>query len=503
MPPLLDKKPVNYYEYAKSKGIKLELGVHDNRMWRKKLKGKMYYFGQPLTREGYAAALEEWVLLRSKIAGTRQWADVYQHNIRVFEQVLAYWDAFGLPAAEANLCKQVQKYVDFVKEQFNEPQLKRDIPIGGILFSNREFSKEFNQCFLGTIHCKLPDKWLDRISRMTPAIQEKTPQTIGFWIEAYLQRTSERVGRTITQKTAKNRRHKLSHFKKYADQQAHISTINDGYLTRYHAAIDDLLLERASKEGYFNTFKMFIRWASQDSACDLTMPINLDSKEFAFRELKGTGRKREQKKKLLWSKEDIAKALLLPSPFNCYLLLMLNCGFRHVDISHLRKTDLDFDAGRLNIQRQKLNQLDKAPVINYKLWKSTIDALTECIDDDEQYEYAFKNNVGGQVENSIINFWKRYRDKYGLAEKRLDFIRKTGSTIIKKFDLGLATFYLGEVLSTTESIHYSFIDGEPLAQLDKATDHLGAEFGLAEQPKKTIELTEDVVQGLKKLGIPV
>ena len=85
----------------------------------------------------------------------------------------------------------------------------------------------------------------------------------------------------------------------------------------------------------------------------------------------------------------------------------------------------------------------------------------------------------------------------------MDYLRKTGSTIIAQYDRGLDSFYLGEALNETAKIHYSFTDGEPCPHLDKAIKHLGSKFGLCEAPGKTVELTPEIIEALKQLGVTV
>jgi hypothetical protein len=104
--------------------------------------------------------------------------------------------------------------------------------------------------------------------------------------------------------------------------------------------------------------------------------------------------------------------------------------------------------------------------------------------------------VFGDVHDSLKSWWKRHTNG-----KRLDYIRKTGSTIIKT--AGLADMYLGECLTTTTQIHYNFSDGEPCPDLDRAIQRLGFHFGLAPEPPKTIEATPEVLAILRQNGISV
>ncbi|MDX1924869.1 MAG: hypothetical protein SFV81_00040, partial [Pirellulaceae bacterium] len=133
-------------------------------------------------------AIEEWYLLKAKLAGERPHAKVYQHHLNVFRQVLAYYDAFGTPHAERQIRKQVVDFVAFVEQQLTEPKLEPRIAgLGPFLASNNAFDKEFTErSFIGTSHFKLSDKWSDRINRLSPAVQAKVPQTIDYWLKAYL-----------------------------------------------------------------------------------------------------------------------------------------------------------------------------------------------------------------------------------------------------------------------------------------------------------------------------
>jgi hypothetical protein len=67
----------------------------------------------------------------------------------------------------------------------------------------------------------------------------------------------------------------------------------------------------------------------------------------------------------------------------------------------------------------------------------------------------------------------------------------------------LDELYLGECLSTTARIHYSFNDGEPGEALDNGLQSLGTQFGFAEQPAKAVTLTPEMIQALQKAGFAV
>lgn len=120
--------------------------------------------------------------------------------------------------------------------------------------------------------------------------------------------------------------------------------------------------------------------------------------------------------------------------------------------------------------------------------------------------YVFRNKAGSAVEQSIKVRWGENRDCLGLAEKRLDYLRKTGSTTVTEYGFSINDsgsidlMYRGETLTETSKKHYSFTDGRPCAILDRSIAYLGSKFGLCSPPGKTIELTSEIIADLQKLG---
>lgn len=468
----------------------------------------MYYFKHPDTKEGYDLALTEWMLLRDKLDGQRPHATIYHDHIDLFSQIVDYYNQFGTPKDEQPLRRQVEAFIEWINELLKEPTLEPNMRVNRFLLGgkNKAFAEEFDfEAYrsLGGPHYELPAKWIDRLGRMHGKKSDKLPQTIDYWVKAYLDSVKDRGGRSISKKSSHDRQYKLKPFKNYADLQAHVSTIDDDYLAAYHRHIDDLNLAKETKKDYFSVFKMFVMWSARNKKCDLTKPAMLDSKEFTFREPKGTGRKRLEKKLLLWSPDEVKKALALPKPYNCYVVLMLNCGFRHIDISELRHTDIDWQQQRIIIQRHKTNQDAAAPVISYKIWNTTADLIQECMSDPDKDDIVFRNSRGNQVERTIPQWWDDHRAKHGLDGKRLDYLRKTGSSFIdRECHHDLSELYLGHNLSSTASIAYNFNDGSPNSHLDSAIDQLGQAFGFVEKIEtQTVELTPAQIKHLQALGV--
>ena len=500
----------------KSKKVRLELTWFANRStWKKKYEDQVHYFKHPNTKEGYEAALRAWQIKKSELSGTRKNADIFNRHREKFESVRNWYDQFGTPSVERVIREQVDAFLHWLEVLYQEPELPDSLPSGA--FTRPNLRREFYEMFVdpeksgyttfGSIHFQLSNMWIDRLDRVTASGNSKEPQTIAYWIEKYVSRVQKRGGRFITVKSAKDRRHKLKHFSSYSDGLAHVKTIDELYVEEYHANLDahvsehtDGELSKDTKIDYFAVFRMFVRWCSLQSTCELIAPANLDSKEFGFREPKGTGRVRQEKKLMLWSTKEFLHAIeVLPAPYPTYLMLMLNCGFRHVDISELRWSDLQLDEHRIVIQRNKLNQQTTAPVVSYQLFDKTVKLIRETMSIDPVYVFA--NEKGGRVEGCIKSWWTRNAEEYGFNGKRLDFIRKTGSTWISRHDHNLDDMYLGETLSSTAKIHYSFRDGEPCKHLDDGVAQLGAEFGFCEAPVKQISLTKEVLAELERAGV--
>lgn len=497
-----DKRDTRGYKMGwaarqKEASVKLELTWFDPRdCWKKKhSQGKVSYFHHPDSKAGYEAALQEWYAFKNSLNSFGDNAAMIDKLTIIFGPVQSWYDQFGVPVSETKLATQVSAFLQWLPQQKTDETLK--LSVMQFAAKRSEFWSDFADVFVTD---SLPDKWQDRVDRANVNIADKEPQTIGHWIEKYMTRVSNRAGKSIVEKTSDDRQYKLVHFTNWCDQLAHVTDINSEYLERYHDEVDSVpTFKKQTKVGYFKAFRMLVRWCSHQTACELVAPKNLESKEFKFREEMGTGRKRQEQKKLLWTPKEFNQAVdSLPTPYGCFLMLMLNCGFRHVDISNLRKVDIHLKAGRIVIQRNKLNQQETAPVVSYKLWPKTIVLLKKAMSGDPMF--AFRNKRGSPVENSIKCWWKDHSDDYAKG-KRLDYLRKTGSTIVAKHDPNLDEMYLGECLNSTAKISYSFNDGEPCQALDDAIGVLGAEFGFCEAPVKRVLLTAEVLNKLKKIGV--
>lgn len=463
----------------------------------------------------------------ARLDGDRPNAKQFHRHRDLFRLVQQWYDHFGVPEPEKDFPKQVEEFLAWIDEQLEKPELPEELPIDSFSrppgikqkqFTLRtmfvmEFGFGQGAHHFGKADFRLPAKWQERIRQLDEVPSNvKQPQTIEHWIGKYVQRLKSRGHSSIKIGTAKDQVQKIGKFRELNDTSKHVTTITDETLDKYAQALDEQDLEKASKQSYFNTFRMFVRWICRQPNCDLFKkePGNLNSKESRFRERDGTGRKRLKKKGLLWTPEEFKLVLKnVPQPYRAYLVLMLNCGFRSTDLNALRKEDVHFKIGRIIIQREKMNQNDTSSVVNYPLWPITIQLIQEAMSDDPVYVFAGRNGnriivekfIGDEprTHDNLSRYWGKNREGFGLAEKRLDYIRKTGSTEIERINRGVETLYLGESLASVPSIHYNFRDGEPYADLDAAIHELGMSFGMVkDKRKRKVELSSSLVTTLER-----
>jgi len=507
---------MNFAKRSNARGEKLVLGWFAPRScWKKMIRGKMYYFHQENTRDGYESALLDLSQLKVRLGEERPNAAIWQAQKDSFEQVQAWFDRFGATNKEKKLANQVNEYLVWIDKKMEAQELPPSIPLQEFTEGGRfDFEKEFGANILEFEIVASVDrsqiqfvnaKWQERLSRLDE-VPQKHPQTIEYWLEKYL-------AHVATKTTNADRSNKLVRFKKFAILESHISTIDEDYVDAYFAYLNSSKSEKGkdvskrgelsqkSKEGYFKAFRMFVDWSSQRKQCELTKPQNLHS-HFKFSEPKGVQVKRLERQSQIWTPEEMKFAIEnLPAPHNCYVALMSNCGFRHTDVSELQWHQLDLKNKRIIYQRHKRKDSLTAPIVSFFLWDITAKLIKENRSKDSKF--VFTNSRGNQVARSIEMFWKNYRPEK-LRHRTLDKIRSTAASYIAKHDKSVRSLFLGHALTELADINYSaYADGKPLAELDEAIAFWGSMLGFATPPVKKVTLTPEMVQALKKLGYSV
>ncbi|MBN72408.1 MAG: hypothetical protein CME32_24390 [Gimesia sp.] len=499
----------NWAVRQKTKGIKLELTAYPARgCWKKYHKEKVRYFNHPISKAGYEAALLEWAQVKAQIDQDRPNAAVYHHHKELFADVQAWFDSHGAATTtEKRIAAQVDKFLVWIYEELQQPELCDSLPFMAFTTSNKnkEFYAEFikNQSgytLFGTLQYDLPAKWLERLFKdQTVADSKRLPQTVGYWAEDFLKlKGAKAQSGQLSKKTLMDSREKLLKFRRWIGDDSLVVDITTETLKNYYV----FLLGQSfnNKGNYFNYAKSFIRYCWREDACKLeNLPKNIDDRNLSFRAAQTKKKKHEKKRDKLWTKAEFKKIFdkknPLPQRYQCYLMLMLNCGFTQIDLEYLTRDEVDLEAGRIIRIRTKAENYDNPPIVNYKLWPKTLELLKlemkRCKRPDRAlcgYQQAriineriIEDSEGKVItrrNDNLSRNWQDIRKEYGFDGKLLMYIRKTGSTNISmQYSERLEQMYLGQTHVTVSDKHYNIVEGEPHPLLDEAVAWLGKQFG--------------------------
>jgi integrase len=170
--------------------------------------------------------------------------------------------------------------------------------------------------------------------------------------------------------------------------------------------------------------------------------------------------------------------------------LALNCGFTPADIAVLRKSEVNLAEGRIIYSRTKTMRARNAPVVNYKLWKITVDALRAV--ESQSEDLWFTTQKGGPLKISkvvegrhiewslVAHRWTVWQKSKKVPNKPFKMFRKTGATTIgDSKHRPWVELYLADVPTSIAGRHYDIKSGKVIPELDKAIVYLGQQMGLS------------------------
>ncbi len=482
--------------------------------WKKKYKGKAYYFaggGGKYDREAYEIAVAEWEALKHKIdaEAPRRFEIEHHQAAEIWEQVLAWSNRH----AEREMAALANEKLALVRQMLTVPELA---PLSRADTLDGAFD-------LPTI--SLPEHLLDRIdwnslrqtlkpirldaddrarylaeidgspSRISReiwrdrlAVQNCTAaqddESVGGSVERFLKQKRDLVsGGELSAGRLNALRLQLSHFQDWIGKDSNVEEITGSVLLKYHAS----LLASVKAEGwskntafhYLSGVKSFVRWLWQTEAID-SLPRVIDSRS----ELRIS---RPTSKPIVCTEQEIKKLLKSATRrTKLYILLMLNCGMTQKDISDLKMTEVDWKAGRIIRKRSKTAHEDNVPEVNYLLWRQTFRLLKQERNSSDAVR-ALTNSQGGplwservdesgkyQKTDNVKNAFDRLRKQVDI-EKPLKSLKKASATLLRsneKFQ-GLEGLFLGHAPQSMSDKHYTQI---PQQLLDSAVNWLGDQF---------------------------
>ena len=514
-----------------------------NGRWRKKYKGRVYYFsgGRGRSdRSAYDAALNAWEELKVRIDAEtpKPYQRDYEKAIHEWETVLAWCHENGddemsrvavakqgrlrtalavakpypLPR-EDTFDGQFEQFVpdaqltDAISETlaaFTCQPMPEDTPMGRAYNAARE---RLSQVDLGvgeiaeqsavvpgdfdldSVDSRTVEKeiWRDRLEVMQRS-SVASDQSTHAYARKYLDEKRALVdAQELTPNHYDTLQRLVNEFTDWFGHQTPVTDIGGKTLSDYRIEV----LRRAGANGWaagtakdrVDRIKSFIRWLWQIEAIP-NLPRNMDSRS------SGLKISTPLPTVIVFEKPEITILLKEASErTQLYILLMLNCGMTQKDIADLNHSEVDWERGRITRKRSKTRGFENVPEVSYTLWGTTLTLLQNHRTDSEQGAVLL-NEKGNPLRHEEVqaNGKLKKNDNIRNAFSRLQ--RKTGITkplkSLKKTSASLirndpryASLESLFLGHAPQSMSDKHYTVAPQALLDDAVIWLSTEYGLS------------------------
>jgi len=398
-----------------------------SRRWRKKYKGKPYYF--PL-REGetkessYSRCLAAWKEKKREVdaANTSPW-DVARDRVRKRMDKIAS----GPDTPEARnsylILQGALSGLKWAESEGDDGEYLEEV-----LASSPEAFP-----LMMAPRSEMPDPLTDGPAPWD-RIRAEPAETIAGNVPALLEskRTEANQGK-ISRQHAERFRYTLEDFSAFVGNKP-LSALTSELLRSYHSELEKRIAEGKSAsyvKNYWAAVKQFVRWLYEMERIE-SLPRILESKSNGLtihlpkREIKTFT---DAELKALFQgieTEHNAEDLKL------YTLLMLNCGFTQKDVADLRCDEINLKAKVITRKRSKTSNHESTPVVVYPLWPETLRLLKSQV--QVTGELALLNRNGNPLlnENDSEDGKSNRNDNIGLRYRRFRTrLKKNGTTINK------------------------------------------------------------------------
>ncbi|MEN6365815.1 MAG: hypothetical protein ABFC88_03260 [Thermoguttaceae bacterium] len=464
-------------QQQKEKGTRISLTWFEARQcWKKKVNGNVVYFKFPNTGKGYEQALEAWAAWKKEHEkpadpdGRRQ----------LLERMAEWYRANGEPEGEEGTLAEVEEALSSNRRVETTEEIKYET------FTIEERQSRLAVFPRARIEIGQIEKWNDRLRGHSRPTRRKLTDYIKLFLDSKLAQVKGSVRKPKTYGDLVDR---LGAFKQFVGT-ATLDALDEALVRRYYNHLIGLdKLSGLRKRNLFRAFQMLTRWLESEGYLDKA-PRNLKSSWEFVEHLKNGQRQNLADK--LYTKDDVTSILAKLGPRGrACVLLGLNCGFTEADIAALRKSEVKLSEGRIIYSRTKTIRVRNAPVINYKLWKMTVDAL-RAAESQQSEDLWFTTESGNPlkiskvVENRHVEWsliaqrWKDWQESGKVPKKPFKMLRKTGATIIGDSQYRpWVELYLADVPTSIAGKHYDIKSGKIIPELDKAIVYLGKELGLS------------------------
>jgi len=330
-----------------------------------------------------------------------------------------------------------------------------------------------------------PIKWKERFR--TPS--RPTRRSIDYYITLFLEGKLAQVkGGKRKAGTYGDLSERFKWFRKFTESMT-LDDLNESLLTRWYNHVIQESGSGYRQRNLFRACTMLAKWCFEEGYSD-RLPRNI-TKRWEFLEHVENGERIDQLAGKLFTKEDFDMMLTkLPPQGRACVLLGLNCGFTAADCAALKKSQVNLTEGRIVYSRIKTVRVKHAPVVNYRLWACTVEALRAT--ESKSDTLWFLTKQGQPLKTSTVvdgrhklwsvlsRQWQRWVDQEKVPKgKPHKFLRKTGATTMgDSIHRPWRALYLGDVPDDIAGKFYDLKSGKVIPELDKAIEYVGLQFGL-------------------------
>jgi integrase len=455
----------------KEKGVKLSLTWFEPRScWKKKVKGEVVYFKFPDSARGYEQALDAWGAWKKE---HDQPLDPDGQHERL-ERMVEWYEVHGEPEGEEGTLAEIRKALASNERMPTRLEITNNYLRGRpVVFE--AVREQLDQS--GT--------WNERLRVGSRPSRRRLADYVKSFLENKLAQVNGGVRKPKTYGDLVDR---FKAFKAFVGT-ATLDALDEDLVRRYYNHLIGLKgMAGVRKKNLFRAFQLLVRWLYSEGYLDKT-PRNLNS-QWEFVEHLKDGHRQVLADKL-FTKEEVKSILAKLGPRGrACVLLGLNCGFTPADIAVLRKSEVNLAEGRLVYSRTKTMRARNAPVVNYRLWNITVEALRAV--ESQSGDLWFTTLKGGPLKTSkvvegrhiewsiVAHRWKVWQKSKKVPEKPFKMFRKTGATTIgDSKHRPWVELYLADVPTSIAGKHYDIKSGKIIPELDKALVYLGQQLGLS------------------------
>ncbi|MCA9124729.1 MAG: tyrosine-type recombinase/integrase [Planctomycetaceae bacterium] len=488
--------------------------------WRKKYKGKSYYFdgGRGKTdRDSYDAALASWEQLKVKldVAAPKKHQADYERAMGKWEQVLAWCRKHQ----EAEMADVATEKIASLRKHLSASR-PRPVAIGDTFEGQFDWSVRFpgwDQAMKEiaalvvlppaesrTEHSDEPlvipprngwgddplrsdlQKWNDRLEIATRSAA-KPEQTVRAQVAAYVATKQSAISASeLSGGRAYTIQLHLDHFVSWLGGDTSVIEISGKTLSDYRLEllrrVEANDWSRVTAKGRMGTVKGFVHWLWQMEAIP-TLPRVLDAKARALQI--GT----PSASIVVFTLDEISTLLAEASDrTTLYILLMLNCGMTQKDIADLQMAEVDWERRYITRKRSKTKDRENVPIVTYALWPETLRLLKQersskstglvLLNKNGEPLWYEEVQADGKLKknDNIRNAFARLTQKTKI-NKPLKSLKKTSASLIRgnsKY-ASLESLFLGHAPQSMADKHYA---ATPQELLDEAIVWLGSKYGI-------------------------